>query len=177
MSQAKFIKKSVKKPIMAKTEEKNNLGITQTEKNKLIGITQEEIKNQDCDKNGWKNCLYCEKYHFKDCYVPNMNYCIHCWAWLNSHEYDIEKGLYVGDSSMEDIKKILKKSYPVHLESNCTNDECIFNKIKKYSELKILHTSLVELLELNKKPKLEAVCFNYKNKNLNINFEESYIVI
>ena len=67
--------------------------------------------------------------------------------------------------------------HPIHLETNCNNDECIFNKIKKHAEMKTLHNSLVELLELNKKPKLEAFHFNYKNKNLNVNFEESYIVI
>jgi hypothetical protein len=152
--------------------------ISQTEINKLMGISQIEKNNQiEVNINDWKNCIYCEKFHHKDYYAPNMNYCIHCWAWLNSHEYDLEKGIYYGDNSMEDIKKMIKKAYPVHLESKCSNTECVFNKIKKLGECKILHSSIVELLELNKKPKLEAVCFNYKNKNLAVNFDESYIVI
>ena len=172
---SKVVKKFKPNKINQSVEGKQE--ITETEKNKLIGISQSEIKNQDCDKNAWTHCMYCEKYHFNDYYVPTMNYCIHCWAWLNSHEYDIEKGIYSGNASMEDVKKCIKKAYPVHLETDCKNNECIFNKIKKYSELKTLHISLVELLELNKKPKLETFNFNYKNKNLNVNFEESYIVI
>jgi hypothetical protein len=169
--------KVAKKTLPINPSIEGKLEITETEKNKLMGINQTDIKNQNCDKNSWINCMYCEKYHTKDYYVANMNYCIHCWAWLNSHEYDIQKGVYFGNASMEDIKKVIKKAYPIHLETNCNNDECIFNKIKKHAEMKTLHNSLVELLELNKKPKLEAFHFNYKNKNLNVNFEESYIVI
>ena len=169
---SKLVKKTL--PINASVEGKSE--VSEIEKNKLMGINQTDINNQE-SKNSWKNCMYCEKYHTKEYYVPNMNYCFHCWAWLNSHEYDIQTGVYFGDVSIEDIKNILKKAYPVHLETNCTNDECIFNKIKKHAEMKTLHMSLVDLLELNKKPKLEALHFNYKNKNLNVNFAESYIVI
>lgn len=154
--------------------------ISQFEIDKLIGITQTDNTFKAMAKkefNEWKNCMYCEKLHHKDYFISGLEYCVHCWGWLNSNEYDIESGFYMGMISVEDINKIIKKVYPVHCESKCTNEECIFTKIKKYSEIKLLHTSLIELLELNKKPQQVAVCFNYKNKNLNVNFDESYIVV
>jgi hypothetical protein len=153
------------------------LEIPQTEIDKLMGIGPNDGKYHSINKNEWKNCIYCEKYHHKDYYTIGMDYCFHCWAWLNAHEYNIEKGVYTGIISMEDIKSSIKKIYPVHLEADCKNSDCIFNKIKKFADLKLLHSSLIELLELNKKPEQQAICFNYKNKNLNVNFEESYIVI
>lgn len=160
--------------IFKKTEASEKL---QTEIDKLIGIGQNDAKYNTIKKTEWTNCVYCEKFHHNDYYIVGMDYCIHCWAWLNAYEYDIEKGIYTGISSMEDIKKSIKKIYPIHLESDCKNSECIFNKIKNCADLKLLHSSLAELLELNKKPEHKAICFNYKNKNLNVNFEESYIVI
>lgn len=151
--------------------------ISQNEIDKLIGIVQTDNKFYSINKNEWKNCVYCEKFHHKDYFIQGMDYCVHCWGWLNCHEYDIELGFYGGMHSIEDIHKTIKKVYPIHNESNCKNEECIFTKIKKYSELKLLHKSLIELLELNKKPQQIAVCFNYRNKNLNIDFDESYIVV
>ena len=158
-------------------DKKDDGKISQVEVDKLIGIAQTDGKYYTINKNEWKNCLYCEKFHHRDYYIVGLEYCIHCWGWLNAHEYDVETGVYSGIINIEDIKKAIKKSYPVHLESDCKNADCIFNKIKKCSDSKILHTSLNELLELNKKPIQSAVCFNYKNKNLNVNFEDSYIVI
>lgn len=148
-----------------------------SEVNKLMGIEQNLSKNYIFNKNEWKTCIYCEKYHPDDYYGPSMIYCIHCWGWLNAHEYNIETGIYLGTNSVEDIKKMIKKVYPVHIEANCNNTDCIFYKIKKSIDDKTLHSSLVELLGLNKKPKQEAICFNYKNKNLDVNFEESFITI
>jgi hypothetical protein len=144
---------------------------------KLMGIEQNNNKYTKIKKNEWRECMYCEKFHHNDYYVSGMEYCIHCWAWLNGHEYDIESGVYGGIHSQNDINKLIKKVYPVHCVSKCVNEECLFNKIVKYSEIKLLNNSLVELLELNKKTELKAVSFNYKNKNLNVNFDESYIVL
>ncbi len=164
----------VVKKVVAEEEDDN---ISQVEIDKLMGIAQTDNKYHTINKNEWKSCMYCEKFHHKDYFMSGMEYCVHCWGWLNGHEYDIESGFYGGMLSIEDVKKTIKKVYYVHCDSACTNEECIFTKIKKYSEIKLLHTSLIELLELNKKPQQVAVCFNYKNKNLNVDFDESYITI
>ena len=175
----KSVNKKINKTIniLNNNEDNKNNNISQNEIDKLIGIVQTDNKYGNINKNEWINCMYCEKYHHKDYFIVGMNYCVHCWGWLNSHEYDIESGFYGGLNPLEDIFKIIKKVYPIHCESNCINAECIFTKIKKYSEIKLLHKSLIELLELNKKPQQIAVCFNSKKKNLDVNFDESYIVI
>ena len=167
---------SLSKKVSIKKKVTSNINNTENEINKLMGIVKNELTNHTNNINEWFKCTFCEKYHHKDYFVNDV-YCIHCWAWLNSHEYDLEKGIYNGNNSVENINNIIKKAYPIHLETKCSNNECVFNKIKKFAENKTLHTSLIELLELNKKPKLEAICFNYKNKNLAVNFDESYIVI
>ena len=169
--------KKTKKTINLVGEEVNENKIAQAEIDKLIGIEAHGAKYNAINKNEWKQCVYCDKFHHKDYYVLGMEYCVHCWAWLNGHEYDIESGVYVGLHSQNDINNTIKKVYQVHCEAKCVNDECVFNKIKKDAEIKLLHQSLVELLELNKKPQQVAVCFNYKNKILNVDFEESYIVV
>jgi len=179
MSKVKIVKKSkylkheiVKDEQIVKDEE-----IPQTEIDKLMGIDENSVKFKQINKNEWKQCIYCVKYHHIDYYISNADYCIHCWAWLNSHEYDIEQGIYNGTYEKEEIDKAIKKVYKIHLKTECKMQDCFFNKIKKYIEINLLHKSLIELLELNKKPKLRAVSFNYKNKNLDVNYEESYIVI
>jgi alkyl hydroperoxide reductase subunit AhpF len=157
--------------------EKSDAKTSQIEIEKLNGIDPHSARYNAINKNEWKQCMYCDKFHHKDYYVSGMEYCVHCWAWLNGHEYDIESGVYGGMHLQDDINKVIKRVYPIHHGANCKNDECVFNKIKKYSEIKLLHQSLVELLELNKKPQQVAVSFNYKNKILNVNLDESFIVI
>ena len=170
-------KAKIKKVANNISQEQNKHKVILTDIDKLNGIDAQDNKYLSVNKNEWPQCIYCDKFHHIDYYSSGMKYCIHCWAWLNGHEYDIESGVYSGIHSQNDINKTIKKSYFVHAEANCVNDECVFNKIKKYAEIQLLHPSLVELLELNKKPQQVAVCFNYKNKNLDVNFEESYIVI
>ena len=148
--------------------------ITQEDKNKLIGI--DNLKSQ-ADSGSWTKCIYCEKFHHNDFFPKDVGYCIHCWGWLNTHEYDIENGIYVGNHVLDSISFVLKKAYPIHQEIKCTNHDCIFDKIKKYNEIKKLHLSLMELLELNKKPKQIAISFNNKNKELDVDYEKSYIVM
>ena len=46
-------------PINLPTEGK--IEITETEMNKLMGITQPDIKNQNCDKNSWTNWVNINK--------------------------------------------------------------------------------------------------------------------
>jgi hypothetical protein len=154
--------------------EKAEVVITQEEKNQFLGI--DSIKAHP-DANNWTKCVYCEKFHHKKFFPKDVGYCVHCWAWLNSHEYEIELGVYTGNHSIESILEVVKIAYPIHLDVKCTNHECLFDKIKKYHEIKKLHISLIEALELNKKPKQIAVSFNSKNKALDVDYEKSYIVM
>lgn len=159
----------------------NNKTMINYEVNKLIGINEKEIIKQiDSLNHNWKKCFYCEKMHHKDYYINTMNYCIHCWAWLNFYDYDLTTGKYNGSDTSQEIKNInekIKNIYKIHLQAKCKNNECIFNKIKELAEKKTLHTSLIELLELNEKIELKPTKINNKNKNLNIDYEKSYIII
>jgi hypothetical protein len=170
-----MLKKSKKDNIINQQSTENK--ISQLEIDKLLGVEPQDKKYGVLNKNEWKQCMYCDKFHHIDYYSSGMEYCIHCWAWLNNHEYNIETGIYTGVHSQNDINETLKKAYSVHSELKCTVQECLFNKIKKFAEIKLLHSSLVELLGLNKKSEQKAVNFNYKNKNLNVNFDESYIIV
>jgi len=153
---------------------KNNTTIITTEEiNKLLGLDP----NLKSNNNDWMHCDYCEKIHPYEYFIPGMAYCTHCWAWLNSHELDLESGNYKGQVSYDEIKKMLIKVYPIHCEAKCINQDCIFTKISKYSEIKILNKCFVDLLKLDKTPIQSLVNINYKNKNLDINYENSYIVI
>jgi hypothetical protein len=161
--------------------DKNDKKMMEYEVNKLLGINANQIKNQiDSLNHNWKKCFYCEKMHHKDYYISTMNYCVHCWSWLNFYDYELTTGKYRGITSsqeIEEIKKTIKKVYNVHLNANCKINDCILNKIKQLSENKTLHSSLVEIIEIKKKIELKPTKINSKNKNLNIDYEKSYIII
>lgn len=169
--------KKMKNKIDEKIDEKNDIN---HEISKLIGYEHEKFKKKVIDKKNWLQCEYCDMYHPKEYYVKDMEYCIHCWAWMNSSQYNLEMGIYEGMHSQNDINELLKKTYKIHLETKCMNMECLYNKIKNNYEKKTLHKNLIEILELNKenkKNKQEAIMFNYKNRNLDVNYDESYIEI
>lgn len=159
----------------------NDKKMMEYEVKKLLGINENEIRKQiDSLNHNWKKCFYCEKMHHKDYYINTMNYCVHCWAWLNYYDYDLITDKYRGISTsqeMDEIKKTIKRVYKVHLQANCKNNECIFNKIKQLAENKTLHINLVNLLELNEKIEIKPTKINSKNKNLNIDYDKSYIMI
>lgn len=167
-----------KKTVMetnTKTEDEKTLEL---EVDKMMGLVYAEAKfKQRTDKDDWIQCIYCEKMVHKNYYIVNMYHCINCWGWMNIQDYDLELGIYKGEQSQNDVNEGIKKAYKVHNLTKCKLDECIFNKIKKLYENKLLHKNLVEILELNKKKELKAINFNNKNKNLDVNYEESYIVI
>lgn len=168
--------------IIEAKEKKEIDKIDQNEIDKLIGIQQESVKfmNIKNSNNLYKHCEYCEKMHGTEFFVENMGYCIHCWAWLNTTDISLELGNYTGSHSFENIKKMIAKVYPIHLESSCQNKDCTFNNIKKYIDENKLHKNFMELLGFNKiekKQEIVNVNINNKNRNLNINFKESFITI
>jgi len=148
---------------------------------KIMGIDKTDKKYHLINKKTWKKCIYCEKYHPNEYFMEEIDYCIHCWAWLNSNDYDIEQGIYKGDIPFKSVKTMIKKIYPIHKESTC-KIECIFDKIKKSIISNTLHSSLIELLELNKTTQIESKTDIKINKKKiinmdNVNYEKSYISI
>lgn len=99
--------------------------------NEFVGITN--------NKQGWVNCMYCDRYHPPSMHLPGLEYCIHCWAWFNTNQLDLEKGTYTGLNSISDVKKYLKDTFKLHDPLKCTNVDCIYNKIIKFEKDKKLH--------------------------------------
>ena len=86
------------------------------------------------NKLGWQNCMYCDKSHPPSMHLPGMDYCVHCWAWLNINQLDLEKGLYDGTNSITDVKNILKETFKLHDPTKCVNSDCAYNKIIKFEK-------------------------------------------
>ena len=154
---------------------------------KLFGLDEITYNNSKVipDKKDWKYCTYCDKYHGREFFMQ-IDYCIHCWAWLNAQEINLETGKYTGSISFDTIKTFIKKVYPIHLKGNCSNKECIFNKITEFAKNNKLNIIFSELLFNKQKiqllgglhpDKIVQVDINLKTHKLNINFTESEINI
>lgn len=102
-------------------------------------------------KAGWKKCLYCDRFHPNAMHLTGMEYCGHCWGWLNSHQFDLEKGIYQGQNPISEIKNYLKETFKLHDPTKCTNVECIYNKILNLEKNKKLHIDLCIELGFAKK--------------------------
>jgi len=90
-------------------------------------------------KAGWIKCLYCDKYHPHYMHITGMEYCGHCWAWLNSNQLDLEKGIYSGQNPISEIKNYLRETFKLHDSTKCVNIECVYNKILNFDKNKKLH--------------------------------------
>ena len=148
---------------------------------KLFGLDENTYNNKIIpDKQSWKYCTYCDKYHGKEFYMQKLDYCIHCWAWFNMNEINLETGKYTGDTSFDVVKTFIKKVYPVHLKEHCSNKECIFNKItelSKNNKLNIIFSDLLFEKSVKQEDQVVSVNINIKNHKLNINFDKSEISI
>ena len=146
---------------------------------KFFGLALDNpIYTNVLNKNEWKYCDFCEKYHSKEFFFDNIIYCVHCWGWLNSHEFNLEMGIINSKLSIDTINNMIKIVYPLHLESTCINNECIFTKIKKLNDDNKLAKSLMDLLGFTKILKQQTIkSINFKNRNLNINYNDSFIII
>ena len=138
----------------------------------------------------WTNCMYCDRSHPPSMHLPGMEYCIHCWAWLNTNQLDLEKGIYTGVNSITDVKNCLKKTFKLHDSKKCINPDCIYNKIIKFEKDKKLHYDFcVELgfkVEVKQNPlnsinptnQINNQGFKLYNKsNSRINYKLSHIII
>ena len=153
---------------------------SQTDIIKLVGIDETTFNNNKniANKQNWKYCAYCEKFHGNEFFMQ-LDYCIHCWGWLNMQEINLETGKYTGTISFDTVKSFIKKVYPIHFKANCTNKECVFNKITelaKNNKLNIVFTDLI-FEKTVKKEEVVSVNINIKNHKLNINFDKSEISI
>lgn len=154
--------------------------------NKITDKQIEEFSGSHNSKLGWKECMYCIKYFPPSMYLPNIEYCGHCWAWLNSNQFDLENGIYLGTNSIIDVKNYLKNTIGIHKSIICTNSECIYNKIDKlYKENKLNEYFSADLCLEVKTNNYSKNCTkdvdkitNLKiNSNPKIDFEKSYISI
>lgn len=116
-------------------------------------------------KAGWIKCFYCDRYHPQSMHLVGVEYCGHCWAWLNSKQLDLEKGIYTGQNSITDIKKYLKDTFKLHNPNKCMIKDCIYNKIIKLSKEKKLHRDFCLELGFEVEPEEKLNKNNYDNKS------------
>ena len=141
------------------------------------------------NKAGWIKCLYCDKFHPHSMHLTGMEYCGHCWAWLNSNQLDLEKGIYGGQNPISEIKNYLKETFKLHDATKCDSVECVYNKILNLEKNKKLHIDFCVELGFVKPPEPSTINetsnnstdkLNYNiNKKLStrINYKLSHITI
>src|SRR3990167_3269080 len=113
---------------------------------KIDDVLKKEFEGSMDKKNNWKECIYCYKNHPISMHLPDTDYCGHCWGWLNSTQLKLSELEYTGPHTIDEIKNFLKLTYPLH-PSNCTNVECIYNKIFLLEKEKKLDMTLCIELE------------------------------
>lgn len=140
-------------------------------------------------KAGWIKCLYCDRFHPHTMHLMGMEYCGHCWAWLNSTQLDLEKGIYNGQNPISEIKNYIKDTFKLHDPTKCVNSECVYNKIINLEKNKKLHIDFCIELGFVKKPEPSTIIetsnsstdkSNYnvnKKSNTRINYKLSHITI
>ncbi len=151
----------------------------EAELNKFLGFYDDDAKYKNIiSKNDWKHCDYCEKRHGKEYFLKNISYCMLCWSWLNINDVNLETGEYTGELNFEDIKTMLKKTYPMYNNVPEKNEHSIFVKINSYKEAGILHTTFKKLLGFEEEKKNKEVYLIYnKSRKLNINYEKNILEI
>lgn len=133
MQSMKFVKKNTTEKPQSFVEEK---------------IKKKENKFTQSDFGGYQNahgihnkiCIYCEKFYSPELFLNELDYCGHCWGWLNSDQVDIYCGECSGMNTMDEILNFLEITYPLHSPLKCNSKECIYNKIT--SDKEMLHYSL-----------------------------------
>jgi hypothetical protein len=175
-------------------EEEDNLN--NANNNLLNGIQNEkviEFIGSINGKAGWIKCLYCDRFHPLSMHLTGMEYCGHCWGWLNSNQMDLEKGIYKGQNPISEIKNYLKETFKLHDPTKCVNVECIYNKIINLEKNKKLHIDFCVELGFVKPPEPSIInetsnktsnnSTNKLNYNINkkvssrINYKLSHITI
>ena len=101
-------------------------------------------------------CLYCwscENNYHPHMTLPNIDYCGHCWGFLNNEQLNLIEGTYNGMNSFDEVKNFLIITYPLH-PNTCTNNDCTYNKIKNAHERGELCMNLAMGLGLVQQPVL-----------------------
>lgn len=164
--------------------ENNDISLNQIQNEKVV-----EFIGSIYGKAGWIKCFYCDKFHPHSMHLTGIVYCGHCWAWLNSNQLDLVKGIYSGQNPISEIKNYLKETLKLHEPTKCDNVECVYNKIINLEKNKKLHMDFCVELGFIKKPESSTTTktsnnstekLNYninKKSSTRINYKLSYITI
>lgn len=186
-----------RKTIKNKTLSKNKILFKmQNGQNKISSEEKENFIGKLNYFDGSKCCYYCEKYISEKYFLPEnntetktslkktksvrLNCCIHCWAWLNCNDVDLENGIYYGDLNQNVVFEYIKHIVPIHKEIGCTNINCIFNIYDKLLSNSKLNKILCTDVKSNKSDKIdksELILQEYQilSKDVKFNWKKSYI--
>ena len=165
----------------------NSKNIVQSKKDNNIIMAEKFAGSINIIPNS-KPCIYCDKYVDKEYFLSKsdkkstdiLDYCLHCWAWLNFNDVNLEYGVYFGNLNQKMVIEEINKNQNIHKLINCTNPNCLFNEIEKKSKEKKLDVIFCKVIE--KKPnkstkKIKDRMYNITSKNLKINYSKSFIII
>jgi len=159
-------------------QENNEQEKKEQEKEKFIG-KWEQFPNS-------KLCQYCDKFVDKKYFIPlyatnnnqTLDYCMHCWGWLNFNDVKLTDGIYFGNLNQNIVFDYIKNSIEPHKKIACTNQNCIFNeyeKLEKSNKLNIIFCK--EIKENNNTNKNIPKENKIYSRDININWEKSSISI
>lgn len=144
------------------------------DKNKLL-----EFVGSNNATKGWLNCVYCAKYHPKTLHLSDLDYCAHCWGWLNYGQFNLNKGTYDGQGvhTWDEIKLFLNLTYELH-PANCEAPDCIYKKIEELIHSKNLHPIFMNVLDIKEIiPIVKPSQISNRLSNINVDFKLSSITI
>ena len=180
-------KKSIPKEFESSNVSKSNWNSSICVPDKLSGTQlndkKKEFEGSNVPKANWIICIYCNKHHPISMHLPELTYCGHCWAWLNTDQLNLIDGKYTGTNTIDQVKNFLKVTYPLHA-TTCKLPECIYNKITLFAEKKKLHNDLCielgfvkEVKEVKEKDIIQEYNIKKNKKNIKINYKLSSITI
>ncbi len=133
-----------------------------------------------------KLCIYCDKYIDKSYFIPidntnTLDYCIHCWAWLNCNEINLEQGTYNGNLNQNTVFEYIENTSLTHKQINCTNQFCLFNQYDKLCNLGklsgIFNNSKINSQSKNNEEKINKKEYKILSRDIIFDWKKSVISI
>ena len=152
-------------------------------------IEKEEIdrfigKNEIFIKS--KICVYCENYVGEEYFIKKsvlnkfetIDYCLHCWSWLNCNDVKLTEGIYLGNLNQNIVFDTIKNTVELHKKIILLNDNCLFNIYESLEKSNKLDVIFCKEIKSNKTDiAIKNKEYKITSRDIKINWEKSEISI